>query len=417
MPDRKTPGGRLFRVKVSATASRSEVGLVYVAAVMQGLALVTFPAASSIFTSPDGFGFDSTRYGALFLPQVLLAILASAFAPRLARRWSLRRVLLAGLAGDIVSMLLLALSRLLLGSPDMAFGVLLLATGALGFGFGATVMALNTYAEAFFPRRADRAVLALNALLGLGTALAPVLVAVVVGLGAWWLLPVLVAGLAALLFAVAYAQPLATPAGAAGAGRPTSLNWTDLPHRFWLYAAAVFVYGIVETLNGNWAMLYLSSERGVSSQGASLALAAFWVMVTVGRDTDRDDHPVRAGTLDLCRASGIFAGGVSARRAGAERSRRDHRVRSRRPGMFGISAIEHQLRRQRVSAIVGGDGRWPHRVLSAWLRRRRVRHRTAAEPAGAVVRNDFRGGEHRGGTHHRHRVVHHPKPTRIPPRT
>jgi len=270
-------------VSASATASRTEIGLVYVAAVVQGLALVTFPAASSIFTSPDGFGFDSTRYGALFLPQVLLAILASAFAPRLARRWSLRRVLLAGLAGDIVSMTLLALSRLLLGMPDMAFGVLLLATGALGLGFGATVMALNTYAEAFFPKRADRAVLALNALLGLGTALAPVLVAIVVALGAWWLLPVVVACIAVLLFGVAYAQPLRLHVGNADSDRPTSLNWIDLPRRFWLYAAAVFAYGIVETLNGNWAMLYLSSERGVSAQGASFALAAFWVMVTVGR--------------------------------------------------------------------------------------------------------------------------------------
>jgi MFS transporter, FHS family, glucose/mannose:H+ symporter len=270
-------------VSASATASRTEIGLVYVAAVVQGLALVTFPAASSIFTSPDGFGFDSTRYGALFLPQVLLAILASAFAPRLARRWSLRRVLLAGLAGDVVSMTLLALSRLLLGTPDMAFGVLLLATGALGLGFGATVMALNTYAEAFFPTRADRAVLALNALLGLGTALAPVLVAIVVALGAWWLLPVVVACIAVLLFGAAYTQPLRSRADSADATRPTSLNWADLPHRFWLYAAAVFVYGIVETLNGNWAMLYLSSERGVSTQGASFALAAFWVMVTVGR--------------------------------------------------------------------------------------------------------------------------------------
>ena len=270
-------------MSASATASRTEIGLVYVAAVVQGLALVTFPAASSIFTSPDGFGFDSTRYGALFLPQVLLAILASAFAPRLARRWSLRRVLLAGLAGDVVSMTLLALSRLLLGMPDMAFGVLLLATGALGLGFGATVMALNTYAEAFFPKRADRAVLALNALLGLGTALAPVLVAIVVALGAWWLLPVVVACIAVLLFGVAYAQPLQLHVGNADADRPTSLNWIDLPRRFWLYAAAVFVYGIVETLNGNWAMLYLSSERGVSTQGASFALAAFWVMVTVGR--------------------------------------------------------------------------------------------------------------------------------------
>lgn len=270
-------------MSASATASRTEIGLVYLAAVVQGLALVTFPAASSIFTSPDGFGFDSTRYGALFLPQVLLAILASAFAPRLARRWSLRRVLLAGLAGNVVSMALLALSRLLLGMPDMAFGVLLLATGALGLGFGATVMALNTYAEAFFPKRADRAVLALNALLGLGTALAPVLVAVVVALGAWWLLPVVVACIAVLLFGVAYAQPLRLHVGNADADRPTSLNWIDLPRRFWLYAAAVFVYGIVETLNGNWAMLYLSSERGVSAQGASFALAAFWVMVTVGR--------------------------------------------------------------------------------------------------------------------------------------
>ena len=270
-------------MSASATASRTEIGLVYIAAVVQGLALVTFPAASSIFTSPDGFGFDSTRYGALFLPQVLLAILASAFAPRLARRWSLRRVLLAGLAGDVVSMTLLALSRLLLGMPDMAFGVLLLATGALGLGFGATVMALNTYAEAFFPKRADRAVLALNALLGLGTALAPVLVAIVVVLGAWWLLPVVVACIAVLLFGVAYAQPLRLHVGNADSDRPTSLNWIDLPRRFWLYAAAVFAYGIVETLNGNWAMLYLSSERGVSAQGASFALAAFWVMVTVGR--------------------------------------------------------------------------------------------------------------------------------------
>ena len=270
-------------MSASATASRTEIGLVYAAAVVQGLALVTFPAASSIFTSPDGFGFDSTRYCALFLPQVLLAILASAFAPRLARRWSLRRVLLAGLAGDVVSMTLLALSRLLLGMPDMAFGVLLLATGALGLGFGATVMALNTYAEAFFPKRADRAVLALNALLGLGTALAPVLVAIVVALGAWWLLPVVVACIAVLLFGVAYAQPLRLHVGNADADRPTSLNWIDLPRRFWLYAAAVFVYGIVETLNGNWAMLYLSSERGVSTQGASFALAAFWVMVTAGR--------------------------------------------------------------------------------------------------------------------------------------
>lgn len=261
-------------------ASGTEIGVVYGAAVVQGLALVTFPAASSIFTSPDGFGFDSTRYGAMFVPQVVLAILASALAARLARRSSLRRVLLAGFAANIVSMALLALSRLLLGVPDTAFGVILVATAALGFGFGATVMALNTYAEAFFPEGIDRAVLVLNALLGLGTALAPVLVAVVVAIGAWWLLPVAVACVIMLMFGIALTQPLRAES-APGPG--ASIGWMNLPKRFWLYAAAVFVYGILETLNGNWAMLYLTGERGVSARGAAFALAAFWVMVTLGR--------------------------------------------------------------------------------------------------------------------------------------
>ena len=200
--------GRTSDVSASVGASRIEIGVVYCAGIVQGLALVTFPAASSVFTRPDGFGFDSTRYGAMFVPQVVLAVLASGLAPTLARRWNLRRVLLVGIAGDIASMALLALSRLLLGAPDMAFGVLLVATGALGLGFGATVMALNTYAEAFFPGRADGAVLALNALLGLGTALAPVLVAIVIGMGVWWLLPVVVACILVLIFAVVLVEPL-----------------------------------------------------------------------------------------------------------------------------------------------------------------------------------------------------------------
>jgi fucose permease len=269
-------------MSVAAPASRTEIGVVYFTGVVQGLALVTFPAASSIFTRADGFGFDSTRYGAMFLPQVIMAVLASGLAPQLAQRWSLRSVLLVGIAGDIVSMALLALSRLLIGAPDSAFAVLLVATGALGLGFGATVMALNTYAEGFFPQRSDGAVLALNALLGLGTALAPVLVAIFIAVGAWWLLPVMVGCILVLILAIALRQPLrSSPATTNGARPPLSLS--ILPRRFWLYALAVFLYGILETLNGNWATLYLSGERGVSLQGASMALAAFWTMVTAGR--------------------------------------------------------------------------------------------------------------------------------------
>jgi fucose permease len=268
-------------------AKRSEIGLVYLAGLVQGVALVTFPAASSIFTSPhpQGYGFSSSQYGAMFLPQVVLAILASSLAPALARRWHLKRVLLLGLSSNLVSMTLLTLSTLFMSSTNLAFGILLFATAALGLGFGATVMAANTYAEEFFPERADGAVLALNALLGTGTALAPLFVAVFVGLGAWWLLPVLVgvALLVLLLFSARVPLQVAADRGAPHSAQAGMGFLSGLPRRFWLYAAVVLLYGIVETLNGNWSGLYLTQQRGVPTQWASLALTAFWGMVTIGR--------------------------------------------------------------------------------------------------------------------------------------
>jgi hypothetical protein len=51
--------------------------------------------------------------------------------------------------------------------------LLLVATAFLGAGFGLGVPALNTFAAAFHPAAADRSILVLNALLGLGTVLAP----------------------------------------------------------------------------------------------------------------------------------------------------------------------------------------------------------------------------------------------------
>ena len=60
----------------------------------------------------------------------------------------------------------------------MSIGLLL----TLGLGFGLVVPALNTITAAFHPGGVDKSILALNALLGPGTALAPVFVAFFVGL-------------------------------------------------------------------------------------------------------------------------------------------------------------------------------------------------------------------------------------------
>jgi FHS family glucose/mannose:H+ symporter-like MFS transporter len=258
-------------------AGKFTIGLLYLAGVAQGLALVTFPAASAIFASPSGFALTGTQYGAMFIPQVVLAILASALGPWLSGRLGMRGVLLLGLVADTLSMALLAGSPLLIGS-QAAFFLLCVATGALGLGFGATVMALNTLVEALFPGRADGAVLALNALLGLGTALAPLLIALFTALGGWWALPLLMT-----LFAAVLVFAFATLNAPLEQARDVANGGGGLSPRFWLYAAAALLYGVVETLNGNWATVYLATERHASAQDASFALTAFWIMVTLGR--------------------------------------------------------------------------------------------------------------------------------------
>jgi len=143
------------------------------------------------------------------------------------------------------------------------------------------VPALNTFTAAFNPEKVDSAVLVLNALLGLGTALAPLFVALFVGLGFWWGLPVLTAGLLIGLLVVSLPLPLRTGAElAATAARPSAR--THIPTRFWVYALFALAYGICETMNGNWASLDMK-ELGASTTMASLALTAFWACVTLGR--------------------------------------------------------------------------------------------------------------------------------------
>ena len=260
-------------------ASKTERTVINAAGLVQGIVLVTFPAASTIFTEKNEYGLSSSQYGDMFLPQVALAITMSLLGAGLARRISTKRVYLLGLTCSIVSMVLLLASTLVKSNQSAAYPLLLVATAFLGAGFGLTVPVLNTYTSVFNPDRVDRAVLTLNALLGLGTALAPVLVAVFVGLGFWWGLPVTSTVLLVGLLVVSLRLPLRAGARASAAqpGRP------GLPARFWLYAAFATAYGICETMNGNWSQLDMTTRLGASATQASLALAAFWAMVTVGR--------------------------------------------------------------------------------------------------------------------------------------
>lgn len=260
-------------------ASSTETRVVYAAGVAQGIALVTFPAVSTVLTDPNEYDLSKTQYGTLFLPQVLTAITAALLGSTLAGRIGTKRVYVAGLVASLLSMTLLIVSKFFTGSQSTAYALLLLATACLGAGFGLAVPALNTFAAALNAAAVDRAVLVLNALLGLGTVLAPVLVAIFVGIGFWWGLPLVSIGLLAALVVVSLGLPLrvekAKQAVAGGA--------KGIPTRFWVYAAFALLYGVCETMNGNWSQLDMTSRLGATATEASLALTAFWAMVTVGR--------------------------------------------------------------------------------------------------------------------------------------
>ncbi len=90
-------------------ATSTESTVVYAAGVVQGVALVTFPAAGAILTDPAEYDLTSSQYGLLFVPQVVTAITAALLGASLSERFGTKRVLIAGLvrielaAGNVTS--------------------------------------------------------------------------------------------------------------------------------------------------------------------------------------------------------------------------------------------------------------------------------------------------------------------------
>jgi MFS family permease len=260
---------------------RREALTIYAIGLFQGLSLVAFPAAATILTSKSGYDLSKSQYGLMFIPQVAMAIASSLALPSLAGRFSLKRVLLAGMAADTLAMGLLAGSNPLQGDA-IAYPMLLVATAALGLGFGLTLGSISTYAGAFMPDRRDVALTALNVLLGLGTALSPLLIALFTNVGQWWYLPLLAAAGLLVLIGLTVAQSMDVPASGSGGVAQPDVARPRIPTLFWVFAAALLIYGIGETMFGNWGTTLLVS-KGVSTTSANGGLAVFWAAVTLGR--------------------------------------------------------------------------------------------------------------------------------------
>ena len=253
--------------------------LIYAAGLLQGIALVAFPASSTILTDPHTYHFTKTQYGSLFIPQSLFSIVTALLNAEFCKYFGANRTLAIGLGANFSSMALLTLSVLMMDSRELAYGMLMVATSCLGIGFGMVVPTINRIAEELWPKKSNEAVLTLNAILGVGTTLAPVLIALFSAMSFWWGLPLSLtfALLALMLYnlGVDLSEEKTISAVNKGGMRSSGL--------ICIFAAFAFLYGIIETINGNWIAIYMSKQLNASINLQSLALTSFWGMVTLGR--------------------------------------------------------------------------------------------------------------------------------------
>ena len=257
------------------------MALVYLSGLAQGVAVVMTPSLANVLRSPTAHALSDAEYGGLFLPFIALAIAASMGCGAAVRRLGARPVYLIGLASNALAMLLIAASALLLAHHALDRAALLVASGALGVGFGTSLTSMNAIAPRLFPARPEAAVTALHALLGVGTVLPALVLPVALSHGGFQLLPLSAAALFTALVPGLAVVPL--PAAGGPSGRSPAAASTTTARPLWGFAAAAAFYGLYEALIGNWGVLYLHEERGLSTARAGVALATFWASVTAGR--------------------------------------------------------------------------------------------------------------------------------------
>lgn len=263
--DTRSPGN----ARIAATA------VVYLSAFAQGLTLVSFPASSSVLKALHGF--SDAQYGAIFLPQVALAVAGGLAGAHLAHRLGLKALLCLALLANAGSQALLAASALF--SPGLAYAVVLTATAMLGLGFGLGGAPLNTYPPLLFPRRSNSAIVAMHTMIGFGLMVGPLLAAQ--WSNAWLGFPVSLLGLTAAL--ALFAGRVALPDADAPSQNANSQGTPQRESAFWLFVAIAVLYAFAEGTFSNWIVIYLQESKRLPETIAAAALSVFWGALVAGR--------------------------------------------------------------------------------------------------------------------------------------
>lgn len=260
--------------------SRFSAGLcVYLGGLVIGLTLVSFPASSLVLRTAHGF--SNEQYGAIYIPQLATSVVGALIGGAVARRLSLKAMFVFALGCFSLAELLLSLS--IYAAPTSALLMIMVATGAFGFGFGFGGGPLNAFAALLFPERQGAAVTALHMCAGAGLTIAPVYFALLADRGAWIAGPGSLTVISAGLCLIALATRFPAPASDDIAARTPPARHPGLTLFFWVCALASLLYSVAEGTFSNWAIVFLTEERGLNAGNAALALTCFWASLTAGR--------------------------------------------------------------------------------------------------------------------------------------
>jgi len=268
----------------SSIERRKAIVAVYFGGFVAGIALLIFPAAGSLLTDPEIVGLSSSQFGMLFTPEILASIIASSLAAGFAAKVGIKRVMIAGLGFNLLAMILMAATVLVIGKGNLPFVVLMMATAAVGAGFGFTISALNVGAFELFPGKEDSAVTGLHVMTGLGAASSSLVLSFFNNAGLWWAAPGVVSIALAATFLFSFTVTLGTAAREdEQAAEAVKTGTQRLPRRMWLYAVLIFFYGICEATFNNWTTIFLEQDAGLAASDAALGFSVLWISLTGGR--------------------------------------------------------------------------------------------------------------------------------------
>ena len=227
------------------------------------------------------FGLPLDAQGALLVAFTVGYVSASFSTGFLLSRLTLGRLLAA--SGFATALALLGYAA----SPE--WWMLVALSLFLGLGGGVIDAGINTWAStAYGPRTLNW----LHACWGIGAALGPAVVVVVLEAGRSWRVSYAVVGAAQLVLAVGFLltsgawRPPAPRAGSAGSGAPEKPADTRETLRLRgarLGGLVYFVYTGVEVGFGVWAFTLFTEGRGIAPVEAGFWLSVYWGGLTVSR--------------------------------------------------------------------------------------------------------------------------------------